>query len=257
MSVALINASKAAANYKTANAVSQSGQTPPNSSTATNAKKSTGSGKMYSVESIEGYQSASSLNSYAALSAQQKATASTSEDVSIKGAIAVPVATDFSESKKSLNEVAATKGQLASVPDIDVCSFLSKIPPIKIDLNPDLGGGNELSDLIGEINGITLKGMQVVSDAIVGVVGGIGAAIGDTAKAIDDAIPDIKCGSPPPEITVDLPIPTASALTQPPVPAAPTQVVPDVEYGTDPQITIESPDVTVKSIDDVLDAGEF
>jgi hypothetical protein len=262
--IAIINAQKAIefeakfqSEYKAENAASQSAQMPPNSSTATNAKRSTGSGKMYSVESIEGYQSASSLNSYAALSAQQKATASTSEDVSIKGAIAVPVATDFSESKKSLNEVAATKGQLASVPDIDVCSFLSKIPPIKIDLNPDLGGGNELSDLIGEINGITLKGMQVVSDAIVGIVGGIGAVIGDTAAAIDAAIPDIKCGSPPPTVMVDLPIPTASAITTPSAPSAPVQEVPDVEYGTDPQITVESPDVTVKSIDDVLDSGEF
>jgi hypothetical protein len=258
MSVALTNVSKAATNYNSANNASQSAPSSPTSAIATNSNRVSGSGKMYTVESIEGYQSASNLDSYAALSAQEKANASTNEDVSIKGAIAVPAATDFSESKKSLNEVAATKGQLASVPDIDVCSFISNISPIDINLNPDIGGGDRLSDLIGEINGITLRGMQVVSDAIVGVFGGIGAVIGDTAKAIDDAIPDIKCGSPPPTVMVDLPIPTASAITPTPPPAAPTEpTVPDVEYGTDPQITIESPDVTVKSIDDVLDSGEF
>lgn len=225
---------------------------------ASTRKSAGASERLYTMDSIEGYQSSSSLSSYATLSAQQKASAPNSEDVSIKGAIPVPVATDFTESKSSMNEIAAAKSPLASVPDIDVCSFLSKIPQIDINLNPDLGGGNTLADILGEINGITLKGMEIVSDAIVGVVGGVGKVIGDVGAAIDAAIPDITCGTPPPTITVDLPIPTGAALTPPVAPAIPTApAVPAVSYGTTPQITIESPDVTVKSIDDELDAGVF
>lgn len=225
---------------------------------ASTRKSAGASERLYTMDSIEGYQSSSNLSSYATLSAQQKASAPNGEDVSIKGAIPVPVATDFTESKGSVNEVAATKSPLASVPDIDVCSFLSKIPPINIDLNPDLGGGNTLADILGEINGITLKGMEIVSDAIVGVVGGLGKAIGDVGAAIDAAIPDITCGTPPPTVTVDLPVPTGAALTPPTAPVTPAApAVPAVSYGTTPQIVVESPDVTVKSIDDELDAGEF
>lgn len=225
---------------------------------ASTRKSQGASERLYTMDSIEGYQSSSNLSSYATLSAQQKASSPNSEDVSIKGATPVPVATDFTESKSSVNEISATKSPLASVPDIDVCSFLSKIPPINIDLNPDLGGGNTLADILGEINGITLKGMEIVSDAIVGVVGGAGKIIGDVASAIDEAIPDITCGTPPPTVTVDLPIPTGAALAPPAAPvtsAAPA--VPAVSYGTTPQIVVESPDVTVKSIDDELDGGEF
>jgi hypothetical protein len=47
-----------------------------------------------------------------------------------------------------------------------------------------------------------------------------------------------------------------AALARAPEPT-PTPTPEPVPYGTDPNIVIESPDVTVRSLDDTIDSGEF
>lgn len=180
------------------------------------------------------------------------------EDVSIKGAVPVPVATDFNESKKSVNEIVAQRGDLASVPNIDLCAFLPNVPNIDI---PSLGAGKDspsLGDIMATVNGITLKGVELASGALeatLGVLNDLSNAIG---SAIQENVPNISCGAPIAQ-TIPQQVPAIGSALQPPsVPGVPTQAaVPSVDYGVEPQITVETTSLTVKSIDDELDAGEF
>lgn len=228
---------------------------------ASAAPSSSTQGSIYSVAEIETYtfDQESQIKSYTALSAAQKAMAQTGEAVSIKGMVSVPCATNFSEAKKSLNELAATKGELAKIPNIDICAFLGDLPSLDIDLpNLKLPGLPSLNDIMAAINGITLPSLQIASDLITGIVGQIGDAINDIGKAIQINIPTISCGKVP--VTPQLPsLPQlGSALAPPSVSQAiDTFTAEPVPYGTSPQITIESPDVTVKSLDDEIDSGEF
>lgn len=220
------------------------------------SRRCSSTARMYTAESIRGYQESSKLSTYASLSAESKSVAKTSEDVSIKGSMAVPAASSYQEATGGVTELLASKSPLSKVPDIDVCSFLSKIPPININLNPEIGDSS-LSDILGEISGITLEGMEVVSRGIVDAVSAVGNAVGGLASAIQESIPTIGCATPGPEVMVELPT-IGSAITPKAVPATPTtQAVPRVPYASEPQITIDSPDVTVRSIDDELDGGEF
>lgn len=179
------------------------------------------------------------------------------EDVSIKGAVPVPVATDFTESKKSINEIVAQKGELASIPNIDLCAFLPKIPNIDI---PSLGGGGgpDLGDIMATINGVTLGGVKLISGVLEGALGTLGDITNNISAAIQANVPNISCGAPIAQ-TIPQQVPAiGSALQSPSVPGVPTQAaVPSVDYGVEPEITVETTSLTVKSIDDELDAGEF
>jgi len=198
---------------------------------------------------------------YMKLGSDEKLNAVTSEDVSIKGMVNPPVATDFTESKQSLNELTAQKGDLSKVPDIDICAFMSNLPDGGIDL-PSLEGIPSLNDIMVAVNGVTLPVLQAVSQGITDIVGRIGGAIGDIGAAIQGSVPTITCGKRP---VVDPLQVAASAAGEPALGAAlarapeptPTPTPEPVPYGTDPNIVIESPDVTVRSLDDTIDSGEF
>lgn len=180
------------------------------------------------------------------------------EDVSIKGAVPVPVATDFTESKKSINEIVAQKGELASVPNIDLCAFLPKIPNIDIPSLGGGGGGPDLGDIMASINGVTLGGVKLISGVLEGALGTLGDITNQISAAIQANVPNISCGAPIAQ-TIPQQVPAIGSALQPPsVPGAPTTpAVPSVDYGVEPQITVETTSLTVKSIDDELDAGEF
>lgn len=217
-------------------------------------------GAVYSTADIETYQNdeANAIKSYAALGAAQKSSAQTSEAVSMIGMVSIPVATNFNESKKSINELMSQKGDLAQVPNIDICGFLGDLPSLDIDIpNLKLGGLPSLNDIMAGINGITLPSLQIASEAITGIVGKISDAISDIGAAIQGSIPTISCGKPPALPSLPSVPKLGDALTKPAEAAIETFMVEPVPYGTNPNITIESPDVTVKSLDDEIDSGEF
>jgi hypothetical protein len=179
------------------------------------------------------------------------------EDVSIRGAVPVPAASDFSESKKSLNEIVAQKGELAQVPNIDLCGFLPKVPNIDLP-NLALPGLPSLGDIMAGINGITLGGVSLISGALEGVLGKLGDLNTGIGSAVQANIPNISCGAPIAQ-TIPQAVPPIGAALQPPsVPVVPSAAaVPSVDYGVTPEITVETTSLTVNSIDDELDAGEF
>lgn len=183
------------------------------------------------------------------------------EDRSIVGMVNVPVATDFTESKQSLNELTTQRGDLASIPDIDLCGFMSNLPDSpEIDLPSvdDLVQDN-LNKVFAAIQGVTLPAVTFISNGIDEVVGTIDAAVGELGAAAQSAIPRLSCGKKPitPETVGGL-VELGSALSAPSdaVDAA-EPVVEPVPYGTTPNIIIESPEVTVDALDDEIDLGEF
>jgi hypothetical protein len=217
-------------------------------------------GSVYSSEDIETYQfdQQNQLKTYAALDAAQKSSVKTSEAVSIRGMVNVPVATDFNESKKSINELTTERGDMSQVPDIDICGFLGKVPSLDLDIpNASIGGLPSLNDIMAGINGITLPTLQIASEAIVGVVGKINDTIADIGTAIQSNIPTISCGKPEAIPTPQSQPQLGSALSQPAEEPVDAFIAEPVPYGTNPNIVIESPDVTVKSLDDEIDLGEF
>jgi hypothetical protein len=217
-------------------------------------------GSVYSSEDIETYQfdQQNQLKTYAALDAAQKSSVKTSEAVSIRGMVNVPVATDFNESKKSINELTTERGDMSQVPDIDICGFLGKVPSLDLDIpNTSIGGLPSLNDIMAGINGITLPTLQIASEAIVGVVGKINDTISDIGAAIQGNIPTISCGKPEATPTQPSQPQLGSALSQPAEEPVDAFIAEPVPYGTNPNIVIESPDVTVKSLDDEIDLGEF
>jgi hypothetical protein len=217
-------------------------------------------GSVYSANDIETYQfdQQNQLKTYAALDAAQKSLVKTSEAVSIRGMVNMPVATDFLESKKSINELTTGRGDISQVPDIDICGFMGKVPSLDLDItNSRVGDLPSLNDIMGAINGITLPTLQIASETIVGVVGKINDTISDIGTAIQTNIPTISCGKPE-----AVPIPLSEprmgeALSQPAEQIIDAFIAEPVPYGTTPNIVIDSPDVTVKSLDDEIDFGEF
>lgn len=217
-------------------------------------------GSVYSSEDIETYQfdQQNQLKTYAALDAAQKSLVKTSEAVSIRGMVNVPVATDFNESKKSINELTTERGDISQVPDIDICGFLSKVPSLDLDItNIRPGGLPSLNDIVAQISGITLPTLQIASEAIVGVVGKINNTAVDIASAIQSSVPTISCGKREPTPTPQTQPELGSALSQPVDEPIDAFIAEPVPYGTSPNIVIESPDVTVQSLDDEIDFGEF
>ena len=226
--------------------------------TATPSRSAQGS--VYTILDIETYtnEQDNQTKSYAALGAADKSVASTGEEVSIKGMVNVPVATDFSESKKSINELTAQRGDLASIPNIDICAFMGDTPSFDFDLpNLKLGDLPSLNEIMAGINGITLPSLEFASDAILGVIGKLNSAVNDISAAIQGSIPTISCGKP--QGTVDVPsVPQmGDALKFDTASPIDPFIAEPVPYGTNPNIILESPDVTVKSLDDIIDAGVF
>ena len=203
---------------------------------------------------------------YMKLGVGGKATAVTSEDVSIKGMINPPVATNFIESKESLNELSARRGDFSKVLDIDLCGFLSRLPEIDqrileqidIDLGKKIEENPTINDIMVAVNGVTLPALQVDSGDITDIVGKIDLSIEDIGAAIQGRIFKITCGKRP---MVDLSLTGSGAPllgSAFAIPSFVTTAEPEpVPYGTDPNIVIESPDVTVRSLDDTIDSGEF
>ena len=147
---------------------------------------------------------------------------------------------------------------MSQVPDIDICGFLGKVPSLDLDIpNASIGGLPSLNDIMAGINGITLPTLQIASEAIVGVVGKINDTIADIGTAIQSNIPTISCGKPEAIPTPQSQPQLGSALSQPAEEPVDAFIAEPVPYGTNPNIVIESPDVTVKSLDDEIDLGEF
>lgn len=219
------------------------------------------SGSVYSTSDIGAYRknTENSLKEYASMGAQQKTTAPTSEYIGIKGAVSVPGAASYTDAKLGVSEIAAKSGDLAAAAsnqNIELCGFLSNIPSIDIDLSAHQLGIPELQDIVKAINGVTLPVMEFGSDAIVNAVGGVTKAAGELASAIQASIPQITCGAKPIS-----PVALATGFGSALVPGGPlvAAVAPTMldQVGITPPINISSPDVTVQSLNDVLEAGEF
>ena len=216
-------------------------------------------GSVYTTEDIETYtfDEENRLKSYAALGAAQKAATKTSEAVSIKGMVSVPVATNFKDSKNSMNELSGQKGDSAKVKDINLCGFLSDVPSLDLDItNFKPGGLPSLNEVMAGINGITLPTLQIASDAVTQIVGKVGDTLNKLGSDIQSQIPTISCkpnAKPEPEKLPEL----GSDIRKQPDFEIDAFMIEPVPYGTSPNIVVDSPDVTVQSLNDTLDAGEF
>jgi hypothetical protein len=219
------------------------------------------SGEFYSQDQIETYMfdEKTKLQSYAALSAAQKSASAASEAVSIRGMVSVPVATNFEDSKKTMNELAGKKGDLAKLKDINICGFLSDIPNLNIDItNFKIGNLPSLNDIMSAVNGITLLALKFPTDIMAEVFGAAGQFVNDISSAIQDAIPTISCKPKESELPTESPEPRIGDQVSfdDPIDIDPFVAEP-VPYGKQFNVTIDSPDVTVQSLNDTIDAGEF
>jgi hypothetical protein len=218
-------------------------------------------GSVYEKTDIGAYQKKveDTVKKYSALSVQQKTAAVAPEFVGVKGAISVPVAAAYDDSKTSLNEIAANASDLASAAktqNIELCGFLSDLPSIDFDMSLPGAGIPALQDIMKEINGISMPSLEFGASAITDAIGGATKAIGDLASAIQSNIPTVNCGGISPLLPVT-PAGFAAAL----IPGGPlvTTLAPIAlkQVGITPPINISSPDVTVQALNDVLEAGEF
>lgn len=244
------------------------------------------------------------IENYIRLGVVGKKTAIMGEDVSIKGVFNPPVATDFTEAQKTLNEISATRGDFAQVFDIDICHFMSKLSEIQIDFadDPEYRQPPTLNGIMVAVNGVTLPTTRVDSEEIDCIVGKIGISSCDIGAAIQRKISEIECGKPvracegicecedsdPCEcgggscgcgrsscacitkscscVRSGCACGIAAVVVAPPplggafVESVTVTIEPEPEpvpYGVEPTIIIESPDVTVRSLDDTIDSGEF
>jgi hypothetical protein len=179
------------------------------------------------------------------------------ENKSLVGMVSVPVATDFTESKQSLNELTTQRGDLATIPDIDLCGFMSNLPDSNLNLPSAAQLQLSLNEVMASIQGITLPSLQVASDAIYGIVGTVDSAVGDLGAALQSSIPTLSCGKKPVTVEdVQQVAELGQAFAPEPQPQA-EAVVETPAYGTQPTIVIDSPEVTVDALDDEIDLGEF
>lgn len=242
-------------------------------------------GSVYSSGDIETYQFDQEnrwltsfprkLKTYAALDAEEKSSVTETSDairlspaaeaVSIRGMVNIPVATDFNESKSSIYELICRRGDIAMVPEIDCCGFLSRVPYLNLDMsmyspNTNIGKLPSLNEIVAGINGITLPTLEIESEAVTGIVGKISfldRIVSIIGAAIQGNIPTIYCGKPETVPISQPPSQLGSALSRLREQAIEAAIAEIVPYGTNPNIVIESPDVTVKSLDDEIDSGEF
>lgn len=228
---------------------------------SSNAVNKNANGIIYGSEDIKQYEALSDglLLDYSSLGANQKISAPASESVGIRGAVSIPVAASYGDAKVGITELMANSGDLAAAAgagNIELCGFLSNLPSLNIDMSAPQLGIPALQDIMNGINGLSLPVLEFASEAIVGALGGAAKAAGDLASALQSNIPTITCGAalPIPPIS---PATLASAL----IPGAPivTALAPIAikQIGITPPINVSSPDVTVQSLSDVLEAGEF
>lgn len=210
-----------------------------------------------------------SLKSYEAFEAKRMkksaASSQSSESVGIRGAVPVPAASSYTDSKSQLSELVSNQGEFAEVAkasNIDLCPFLSDLPDLGIDLSAPQLGIPALQEFMAKVNGVGEKalgfltgtwnpfgGKSVFEQGLEGI-----QYFSDLATAIQQSIPTITCGgSQPLQPIAASPIGTAlypQVISPPPVPSI-------SQIGISPIINVSSPDVTVQSLNDVLDAGEI
>lgn len=186
------------------------------------------------------------------------------EQQGIVGAASVPAASNFAESMMSPTALAATRGDLAILPpQIDICGFLGGL---ELPAFPDIIGAiiSTIEQIISAITGVVQRIIEEIFKVLNEIMGFIQDAIDYIANAIRGLIPEITCGAP----IVGQVLGAASSLggAVPQLgsalaPIAPVteivQALPSSPTGIDPMVEVVSPDVTVRSIDDTLDAGEF
>jgi len=219
------------------------------------------SGDFYTQDQIETYMfdQKTQVQSYAVLGPAYDSATTTSEAVSIRGMVSVPVATNFEDSKKTMNELAGKKGDLAKLKDINICAFLSDIPNLNIDItNFKIGKLPSLNDIMSAINGITLLALKFPTDIMAEVFGAAGQFVNDISSQIQGAIPTISCK---PKEAPQAQEPSAPSIGEDvsfddEIDIDPFIAEP-VPYGTQFNVVIDSPDVTVRSLDDEIDAGEY
>lgn len=188
-----------------------------------------------------------------------------SESVGIRGAVPVPAASSYTDAKSNFNELVSNEGEFAAVTkaaNIDLCPFLSNLPDLGIDLSAPQLGIPALQDFMAKVNGVGEKVLGFLSGAW-NPFGGKSPldrlqeayqSVSNLATAIQQSIPTITCGGGNPLAPVAAsPISTALFPVQMSLP--PVSVVQQI--GIAPAINISSPDVTVQSLNDVLDAGEI
>lgn len=190
------------------------------------------------------------------ISVEESPTVVANEAISIQGMVVVPAATDYTESKKSLNEISTERGEMASVPEIDICGFMSSLPDLDLGLPEGDSILPTIEDIVAKINGITLSVLTVATDAVNDIVGKVQDTVEDIGQGVGSGIPKVTCGKKPPVTEEPVGMDEIGAALAPPPVEQPVTVEPP-PYGTDPVIVIESPEVTVQSLDDQIDLGEF
>jgi hypothetical protein len=198
-----------------------------------------------------------------ALKEQQKLTPEAS---GLQGAIRVPAASSYADAKTDFNSLVSDYGDLSQVSkrnNIELCGFLNDLPKIDIDLSSPLSGIEGYDEFIAKVNGVGKKFLGVLT----GTENLFGSGptpfdrfqeglqqISNLASAIQQNIPTISCGGTQPlEAVSASPIGSAlfpNVMSPPPIPSF-------QQIGVTPSINISSPDVTVQSLNDVLEAGEF
>lgn len=201
----------------------------------------------------------------------QKASSSqsqSSESVGIRGAVPVPAASSYTDASGNFNELVSNEGQLAQVAkasNIELCGFLDGLPKLGIDLSAPQLGIPALQDFMAKVNGVGEKVLGFLTGTY-NPFNPLGRPspfdvlqqglqrISNLATAIQQSIPTITCGGG----NVLGPVaasPIGTALFPVQMSLPPVSVVQQI--GIPPSINVSSPNVTVQSLNDVLDAGEI
>ena len=200
-------------------------------------------GRIYTPDDIMDYMEAERdrIRSYMGLGVDGKVSAVMGESVTIRGMVDIPGASQFNEAIGTIYQIAKSKGDLSKVSDIRGSGFVDGIPLIE-DTVPDVPMPFEESNITSNEIMARICGVSYpVSSAESGA---------DLKKILSGMRERVQPAPPLPGMG------DAFAPPPPPLLAAP-ELVPDVEYGIDPNIVIESPDVTVQSLNDEIDSGEF
>lgn len=198
-------------------------------------------GRIYTTEDISEYVELQQefYKRYMALGVDGKVAARTGEAVTIRGMVDIPGASDYMEAVSArIHDVVSAKGDLSKVGDPKLQRLVRGVRIIE-ETVPDVPipfeeSAVSLKDIVARIGGMSYPVELEVSP-----------------EDIDRIVMEERVQQPSLPAMGDAFVPRI-----PPLIAAP-QPVPEVEYGIRPNIVIESPDVTVQSLDDEIDSGEF